>query len=559
MLAAISTSAVVSTDGGRYDGDVSPRRRHVRLATRVLLLQMVIILVTLVAGFIVSVVEERHKLDHDAGERSLQIAHAVAAVPAIATAFSAPDPAAVIDPIVERIRRVTGAAFIVVTNRDGVRYSHPNPALIGKSLLGDPGEDPRAVLNGEEFVGVQNGSLGRSMRAKVPLRDRSGKIIGMVSVGVLEAKVSSELRHDLPTLFVPTLVGLVIGVAGAFTVASRVKRQTFGLEPAEIASLLEQREAMLHGIREGALTLDDRNRLTMINDEAARLLQIDDSMLGRDVGELFTVGGVRDVLLGRVDGRDHVVVVADRVLVVNRTTVQVHGRTVGAIVTLRDRTELEHLLHELDDVRGLAETLRAQEHEFANRLHVISGLIELGQYDEAVSFINRSSRLHQELAASLVERGGDPVLSALLLGKAAVASERGIVLRVSARSELPERLPQIDGIVTIVGNLIDNAFESVQQNGTGGFVDVTLETVDGQFVVRVHDSGPGVDPGLIHEIFRDGFTTKVARQGRLRRGLGLALVHHEVTKRGGTITVENADGAVFTVALPVSALEVVES
>jgi two-component system, CitB family, sensor kinase len=528
-------------------------QRSPRLSTQVLVLQLAIIVLTVGAGFAVSFQQARHELDKRSGDLSLAIARTVASTPGIVRAFSDPNPPSIIDPIAERIRRATGATFIVVANRDGIRYSHPNPALIGTSLLHDPGEDPAPVLAGKTFVGVQPGSLGRSMRAKVPLRDPSGHVIGLVSVGVLETTLSSELGSNLPATMVPPLFGLGLGAVGAFLLARRVKRQTFGLEPNEIAALLEQREAMLHGLREGALTLDAAGRLTLINDEAERLLALDHSMLGRQIADVVPTGRVQDVLTGRTEGRDQVILVGDRVLVVNRMPVEVRGRPVGAIVTLRDRTELEGLLRELDDMRTLADALRAQEHEFANRLHVIGGLIELGRYDEAVQFINVHSLLHQELAATLVERVGDPILSALLLGKASVASERGVQLRISPVTGLPAGVHEPQGLVTVLGNLIDNALDSASQAGPGGQVDVSLAVEAGELVVRVHDSGPGIDPALTEEIFRDGFTTKVAHDGRRRRGLGLALVSQEVRRRGGRISVENVDGAVFTAVIPLHA------
>jgi two-component system CitB family sensor kinase len=532
---------------------IVPRTRlSARLSTQVLLLEIAIVLLTVSAGFAVSYVQAGHNLDDRAGERSLGIARAVAGTPAIVSAFSVPEPATVIDPIVERIRVATGAAFIVVANRDGIRYSHPRPQLIGTSLLGDPGEDPESVLAGNTFVGVQSGSLGRSVRAKVPLRDARGEVIGLVSVGVLEAEVSSELRAALPVTLIPPLLGLALGVGGAFLLARRVKRQTFGLEPEEIATLLEQREAMLHGLREGTITVDAAGRLTLLNDEAQLLLGLDRSALGRDLADVLPAGRVRDVLTGRVDGRDEMVLVGDRVLVVNRMPVELRGRPIGAVMTLRDRTELDSLVRELDDTRSLADALRAQEHEFANRLHVIGGLIELKRYDDAVQFINLNSLLHQELAGALFERVGDPVLAGLLLGKASIASERGLQLRLSAVT-LPTEVDDARGLVTVLGNLIDNGLDSAAQGGAGGWVDVSIGVEGEDLVIRVHDSGLGVDPAYTDEIFRDGFTTKVARDGNRRRGIGLALVSQEVRRRGGTISVRNVDGALFTVAVPLRA------
>jgi two-component system CitB family sensor kinase len=218
--------------------------------------------------------------------------------------------------------------------------------------------------------------------------------------------------------------------------------------------------------------------------------------------------------------------------------VTVRGHDVGAVVTLRDRTELEGLLRELNDVRSLADALRAQEHEFAHRLHVIAGLIELGRFDDAVGYIRQSSHVHQALVASIVESVGEPTILALLLGKAAVASERGIELRVSDDTRLPEDYAGARELVTVVGNLVDNALDSVAASGSG-WIEVT-----------VRDDPDGVDPQLVQEIFRDGFTTKVAT-GTGRRGLGLALVSQTVRRRdGGYVTVESDGGALFTAFLP---------
>jgi two-component system CitB family sensor kinase len=529
-------------------------RRLPRLSTQILILQVAIIALPVGVAAAVTYQHARDNLDKRAGAESLAIARTVAANQRIVAAFSLRRPATAINPIAERIRRATGASFVVVADRQGIRLSHPNPKMIGKSLLHDPGEDPTPVLRGATFVGVQAGSLGRSVRAKVPIRNAQGRVIGLVSVGVLERALSAEFRDSLPVSLLPLFVALVLGVAGAYLLARRVKRQTFGLEPDEIAALLEQREAMLHGIREGAITVDTAGRITLINDEAQRLLAADSGAVGRFLADLVPAGRVRDVLSGRDGGQDQVVVLGERVLVANRMPVEVRGRSIGAVVTLRDRTELDALSRELHDIRNLADALRAQEHGFQHRLHVISGLIELGRYEDAVQEINRSSLLHQELAASLVDRVGDPILAALFLGKAAVASEHGVTLDVHS-AELPNELEDVHSLVAMLGNLIDNALESASSGEGRGHVDVSLQVEGGELVITVHDSGPGIDPELTEEIFRDGFTTKVARDGQRKRGLGLALVSQEVRRRHGSIAVEKIDGARFMVRLPLPSLE----
>ncbi len=529
---------------------MSSERRHLwgrlRLSTQILLLQLAIIVLTLGIGVAVSVVQARSQLDRQSGRQSLAIARTVSQTPEVIAAFRKTHPERIIDPIAERIRRATGASFVVVANRHGIRYSHPDPAKVGQPISTDPSE----VLSGNEFVGVQTGSLGRSVRGKVPIRDDQGRIIGLVSVGFLESKISAQLRDDLPVLLIPPAMGLGLGVLGSFLLARRIKRQTFGLEPNEIATLLEQREAMLHGIREGTVATDKAGRVTLVNDEAKRLLELDDSALGRQLTDIVPAGHAREVLAGNIDDPDQIVLVNDRMLVANRMPVNVRGRAVGAVVTLRDRTELDKLMRELNDVRSLADALRAQEHEFSHRLHVVAGLIELGRNDEAVRYINHSSLVHQALVASIVESIGEPTILALLLGKAAVASERGIELRVTEGTRLPEDYQGARDLVTVVGNLVDNALDSVASSLGSGWIEVTIRNEADGVLIEVRDSGPGVDPDVVDEIFRDGFTTKVAT-GTGRRGLGLALVSQTVRRRpGGFVNVTNEGGALFKAFLP---------
>jgi two-component system, CitB family, sensor kinase len=519
-------------------------RRLRPLSTQILLLQVAIIVLTVSAGFAVSLWQARNKIDEQAGQKSLAIARAVSVLPDIHTAFGRPHPERVIDPLVERIRVRTHAAFIVVANDRGIRYSHPDKSKIGEQIS----TDPSVALSGKEFVGVQTGTLGRSMRAKVPIRGANGRVIGLVSVGVLESTVTGTLLSDLPVILIPPLLGLALGILGSLLLARRIKRQTFGLEPNEIATLLEQREAMLHGIREGTIATDRHGRVTLVNDEARRLLALGADAVGKNLAEIVPAGHVREVMAGNVEEPDQVVLVDDHVLVVNRMPVAVRGKTIGAVVTLRDRTELEGLLRELDDVRSLADALRAQEHEFAHRLHVVAGLIEVGRHEEAVGFIKKSSLVHQALVGSILDSVGDPILVGLLLGKAAVASERGVELRVAPETKLPEDVPNARELVTVVANLIDNALDSAAPTGAG-WIEVTIRAEGDGILVRVHDSGPGVASEVVEEIFRDGFTTKVAT-GAGRRGLGLALVSQAARRRGGYVDVANDGGAVFTVFLP---------
>jgi len=528
----------------------SMRGPRLSLASRILAFQLAIILGSLLVGAVGSIVVERQRLDQRYEQQALSVAQSVASLPSVRDGLRDSDPSRTLQPLAEGLRKAAGASFIVIAGPDGIRYSHPNPAMIGKPI----DENPAAILAGQTFVGIQRGTLGISARGKAPIFDGTGRVIGIVSVGFLEQQVSAQLAADLPQLSLYVLAAVGLGVIGSLLLARHLKRQTFGLEPPEIATLLEQREASLHGIREGTIATDNDGRITLINDEARRLLRLSSDGVGQQLTDVLPPGRVRDLLIGQVTGADEVVLAADRVLVVSRMPVVVRGRNIGYVATFRDRTELESLLRELDNARSVSEALRAQAHDFSNRLHTIAGLIELGRQEEAIRLTTESSSVSQELTESLLERVGDPVLGALLLGKSAVAAERGIQFRLSPDSRLDGDAGHPRDLITVVGNLIDNALDAAAISSNGGprWVEVSIRKDAGDVLIQVHDSGPGIGLGESERIFSEGYTTKLAGPGS-RRGLGLALVKQVAARRGGEVTVLNQGGALFTVRLPLSA------
>jgi two-component system CitB family sensor kinase len=527
----------------------SPR---LTLASRILALQIGIVLLVVIVGALAAVLVIRTQLDRSYEGRSLAVADSVAALPAVREAVRARDPEGSLQPLAEQIRLATGATFIVITDENGIRFTHPNPERIGEMVS----TDPEPALSGVRWSGTQEGTLGVSVRGKVPILADDGSVIGMVSVGFLQAEVGSQLLLQLPTLGAFLAAAVTLGALGSLLLARHLKSQTFGLEPAEIAGLLEQREAILHGIREGAVAVDLDGRITLVNDEARRLLSVNPSAVGRRVDEVVGPGRVRDVLVGALDRPDQLVITDGRVLVANRMPVYIHGEVTGAVVTFRDRTELAEVLRELEGVRTVTDALRAQAHEFSNRLHTIVGLVELGRHGEAIRLSTEDAVVHQELIETLLGRVGDPTLSALLLAKAVVASERGISLRLSDDTLLVDELDHPHDLVTVIGNLVDNALDAVAAGPTSGgrWVDVSVRAEAEAIVVRVKDSGPGVDPGNLDRVFEEGFTTKEPGSQPMR-GLGLALLQQVVQRRGGEISVTNEGGAVFTVRLPAAGAE----
>ena len=516
------------------------------LASQILVGVLGILIVTTSVGGILYVTLSGRTLDQQYEQRALGIADTVAQMPEIRDALRRQDPGGEIQVRAEQVRKSSHAAYVVVTDWTGLRYSHPNPALIGKRL-----EEPVVVLDGHDHIGIDNGSLGRSANGKAPIFGSDGSVIGEVSVGILETEVAGRLHHELAVIAAYSALALGLGALASWLLARKIKRVTFGLELSEIASLLQEREAMLHGIREGVIGFDSKGRISVINAEAQRLLRIGPGLTGKPIEQVVPAGRLRDLLAGTIEGADQVALTDDFLLVVNRMPVVLGGRDVGSVVTLRDRTEMEALIRELRSNIGLTAALRAQEHQYANRLHVMSGLLELGEQEEAASYLAEISRDSIAVAEDLRSRVAPPMVAALLLGKITIAAEQGVELTVTDDSHLDQPAVETEALLTIIGNLVDNAIEALAGQPAPREMTVRIDDAD-DVHITVLDTGPGVPATDLDTIFLDGYSTKEPRGG-MRRGLGLALVQRIVRRAGGTITVAPGPGGRFDVRLPTPA------
>lgn len=399
-------------------------------------------------------------------------------------------------------------------------WSFSTESQIGRRFVGTYAPAAR----GRTITETYKGTLGRSVRAVVPVKDPQGDVVALVGVGVLTDAIGDEVADMLPGLLGLALAILAVGGGLSLVLARRVKRQTLGLEPQEIATLYAHHDATLHSLREGVVVFDEDGRPALTNDEA-------ESLLGDTTLDPTTLADDTPLIAG------------DRVLLASARAVERDGRRVGTVVTLRDRTEVETLARELGATKALADALRAQTHEAANRLHVIAGLVELGRTQEAIELAGSEAANAQDLLGRLGHGIEEPVLVALLLGKTATARERGVTLTVEPGARLCAGFPPTD-LATIVGNLVDNALDAVGPD-RDGTVTVALRDDGETAQIVVADDGPGL-PDL--DVFAPGVTTKPP--GPIGRGLGLALVRRAATALGGTVDAQTAGGAVFTVTLP---------
>ena len=529
-----------------------PIWRHVRqrLSTQVVLLMVAILVLTMAGGLYVLQRDLREQLNDQFEHRALSIAQTLAGERSVAAQAAAGHPGGQLQVLATQVQQETNALFVVITNAQGIRLTHPNPALIGTPITyHDPEPDTTEPFRtGLPWVGMQRGTLGLVAAGKVPLR-LDGRLVGQVSVGYPVKYVNSAWGGALVSFIGYLLAMLAVGVLAALALARRLKRQTFGLELGEIAALLQEREAMLHGIREAVLGYDTSGRILLANDAARDLLGLPAEFAGRKLRYLLPPGRLTDVVTGVVTGSDLLVLHEDRVLVANRMPITRNHQQLGWVVTFQDRTESETLKRSLDEATGLADTLRAQSHEFANRLHTLVGLVELGHYTEAVEFVTGLSAARGELTDQLTQAIGEPKLAALILGKMSLADERDVSLRLMPDSRVGQHITAITQVLTVAGNLIDNAIDAAALASAPREVELTLVAAESDLLIRVRDSGPGVPPDLREEIFTDGVTTKSSVTGA-RRGLGLALVRQIVESMGGMVSVGQDGGAVFTAVLP---------
>lgn len=510
-------------------------------------LQLTVIALVLLAVSVAFARTSQDALEEQYGLRATSVAESVAEIPEVRALLEA----RVISPrtqqIAEAVRLRTGVSFVVITDVSGVRHSHPNPERIGQPVSTDPG---RALAGISDWY-VQTGTLGASVRGKVPVWDSTGEeVIGIVSVGVLTGEVSDAVRDRLGGLLLVASGVFALGAVAAYIAARTIRRQTLGLEPPEIAALYEHRDGMLRSLHEGVLAVDENGTVTLVNDEAATMLSLGPGSAGRTLDERPDLAELWALSKGSASQVDVPLQVGTEMLLVTTAPITIRGKRHGAVYTFRDRTELRGLVSELESAQGLVEALRAQAHEHSNNLHTISGLIELGRHDDVISIVMDHSAAERAIADLYASRsGGDSLVVASLLAKAAIAAERDIKLRTHI-GDLPQTEIGVSrDLMTVVGNLVDNAIDHLSDTAIGGGeIEIAVWHDGGVVRIDVSDSGDGIPAEDLDQIFQSGYTTKNPRS---HDGLGLALVDELVRRYHGTISVDSepGSGTLFSVTL----------
>lgn len=492
-------------------------------------------------------------MEDQMGKRALSVAQSVANMPEIREAFQSEDPASIIQKIVLPIQKDTKAEFIVVGNKEGIRYSHPDPGKLGKKMIG--GDNDRALINEESYVSKRVGSLGLSIRGKVPIHSDNGTVIGVVSVGFLNNDVQGIIKSQSKSLRL-TLVGIaLLGIIGAIVISHYIKKLLSNMEPEEISHLLLQKEAILQSTHEGIIAVDDLGMITMMNEAAQRILfsQVarEAFFIGKPIKELLPHTDLYDVLEHGVSHYNREMLLGESIVLVNRTPIYRDNVIAGGVSTFRKKTEIEHLTRELLQIKQYANAQRAQTHEFSNKLYIIMGLLQLDQKQEAIDFIKRENNIRQEWLQFLLNHVSDPMIHGLLQGKFNQANELGITLFIHPDSQLAYRFTgdKQDALLSALGNLIENAMEAIKgMEGPKREIAIFFTDIGDDVVIEVEDSGPGITKAETANIFEQGFSTKKGSH----RGTGLALSKQMLHGIGGTIMLEDGElgGACFVVILP---------
>ncbi|WP_234795480.1 sensor histidine kinase [Mycobacteroides saopaulense] len=524
----------------------SGRRTVLRLRTQVLLLQVAVVFLALGLAFAVLAVVGDRRLSSEYGQRALAIAGTVAAMPEVqdrvaeyargtltpGAALTAELSDGQLQRIASEVQERNDALFVVITDEHGIRLAHPTEERLGHPVS----TDPSGALAGRDVVIEETGTLGDSVRAKVPVRQPgSTTVVGEVSVGVSTLAVRDRLFSDLRIAGWIAGAAFLFGIAGSVLLARRWRSLTLDLEPAELAELVREQDAVLHGIGEGVLATDVEGRTTVVNDEAARLLGLGD-VSGRQVGDIGLTPRILAVLREK-SGVPVLATVDDRVVVVTARPVARQGRELGAVLTVRDRTDVESLTRQLDAVQSMSVVLRAQRHEFANRLHLLSGLVHAHRTREAAAFLDELLGTGP-LGTALpdIETLGDPYLQAFVAAKTANAREAGVTLSLGDNTWVSGTLTHPVDVTTVLGNLIDNAIDAAR-TGSQPRRRVEVEVVqDGSTLhIAVADSGDGVAESMTDDIFAEGVSTKEAAAVPGGRGVGLALSRQIARGLGGDV------------------------
>ena len=514
-----------------------PVRKHpMKLSTSVSLMLSAVIISVLLVVHLLYFVQVSDTARDGVKDKALAVARTLADVPEIRHALTLPPDSGIIQPIASAVQKRNDLLFVVVTNMDGIRYSHPNPDVINHHFIGN---DIDPALLGKENVSINKGTLDKALRIFTPVFDDNHHQIGVVAIGISLVKVTEQVDKSRWSILWTVLFGMMVGALGTWILVKMLKRILFGLEPYEISTLFEQRQAMLQSIKEGVIAIDDRAQVTLINQEARQMFLETGTEINphpeHNQPPQPLIATLCDVMRSGIARRDEEINFKGRFLLSNTVPVRSNDVIIGAICTFRDKTEVSQLMQRLSGMVNYADSLRERSHEFMNKLHVILGLLHMKSYTQLEDYILKTANNYQAEIGSLLLKIKSPVIAGFLLSKINRASDTRHLLTLSDDSFLPDNINenQVAALITVLGNLIENALDALAGQADGE-VSVLLHYQNGWLACVVSDDGPGIPPDKLEAIFEKGFSSKGEE-----RGVGLFLAKQQLENLGGTIAVES--------------------
>lgn len=445
----------------------------------------------------------------------------------------------------ENIRKKLNVEFIVVMDMNGIRQSHPLKEKIGKKFEG--GDEQRVLSKGEQYISISTGSLGPSFRAFAPIYVNN-KQVGAVCIGVLKTTFNHDIYAQMDKFIPFIIVGLILGAAGAILISYNIKQTILGLEPEEITLILKQKETVLETIKEGIISVDTRGNITLFNKEAGKILDLKEDAIGKHISN-FVYGTRIDYALNSGKPLENLEVkVRPGVSIISKYTPLKNEKDqlIGILVNFRNLTEVKALAEELTGIKKMTWSLRAQNHEFMNKLHTIGGLIQLEEYDEALKFISSVANEKKNVSTIITKKIKDVSVAAILLAKYSKAEEARVKLIMDETSSLA-KLPRYitsEELVSILGNLIENSLDEIKNDGSGE-IYIKIYEEDNVLKIIVKDNGPGIRSDIRDKIYDMGVTSKDGQ-----RGYGMYLVKNIVDEANGSIDFEVNNGTTWYIDLP---------
>ncbi len=516
-------------------------KRRMKLRTKMLLLSFILVSSSVIVSGLSMLYSISYSFEKEIRQRAIAISRTVAQLDEIRDYLGKEGGARIIQPVAERIRLATNVDYIVILDMNRIRYSHPSESRIGERFEGG---DEGAAFSELEYTSKAKGTLGYAIRAFVPIMDREGiHQVGVAVVGILAPTFESYLAEYQSNMLLSLVWGLSIGLIGSWIIANSVKKQTHQLEPFEIGRLLEERSAVMEAMDIGIISIDINGKVNFMNrvaEQYTKVATLIDDAEDLTLSQLFSGTWLMDLNFVNQKIQNKPISIHGTMYLISSYPLHVHQDLVGSVVTIKSRSDAHQLAEELTGIKNLVGALRAQNHEYMNKLHSIAGLIQLDRTEEALNLMIDETSQEENLVQFLKDNIDDYAVSGLLLGKRSRARELGVTLRIDRSSYLSQI---VDGfragdLVSILGNLIDNAIEACQ--GQEKHVVCCLVQGDEHGLrIVVCDTGKGMSHDEQTKIFDYGYSSK-AEEGR---GIGLALVKEIVEANQGCIHVESQVGS----------------